>query len=568
MRTLRLVNARFWLFLHLVGFTGTLFSQRVDNLPIAYPPLDPPLYVSGTFGELRNNHFHAGIDLRTNEEIGKPVYAVNDGFVSRVKVSPVGYGLAVYLDHPSGFTSVYGHLDRYDGPLRSWVEEAQKKSGFWELDTLLPPGLLPVLGGERIATSGNSGGSAGPHVHFEWRETLTEHPVNPLFYGLKVVDELPPELREVYFQDAGGTRKTNVVRDSLGHRLRDTVLFQSPLGVVLDAEDLMQPNGPRNGVYAVHQECTPGYRFGYTFDSFDFSDGRAVNATQDPTLFAQTGKRMYRVYRQPFHPGPTFHPHSFAWSYSEVPVNTMGGRIVAEPGAVVRAVWRVWDASGKKDSVWGYLKCVESQPFSPAAGPSKDSLYSNGWALVASDQSFYRKTTVQWSGGTAESAAKASWTGPAHAPLKLYPPASELSRSKPGTFFVWTAASGKKAWMSPPAVGTPLEIKEPGSGRWQQDPTPPHFKKPPWPTNLTGGKVLRFTGGDAESGMAHYGAYLEDGTYVLLAYDAKYKSFSVQLPTNLAPGKHTLEVVLKDRAGNVARFFHAFHNPSSSPGKT
>jgi hypothetical protein len=122
--------------------------------------------------------------------------------------------------------------------------------------------------------------------------------------------------------------------------------------------------------------------------------------------------------------------------------------------------------------------------------------------------------------------------------------------------------------MSPPAVGTPLEIKEPGSGRWQQDPTPPHFKKPPWPTTLTGGKVLRFTGGDAESGMAHYGAYLEDGTYVLVAYDAKYKSFSVQLPTNLAPGKHTLEVVLKDRAGNVARFFHAFHNPSSSPGKT
>jgi len=89
------VNARFWLFLNLVGFTGSVFSQRVENLPIAFPPLAPPLYVSGTFGELRNNHFHAGVDLRTNEEIGKPVYAVNDGFVSRVKVSPVGYGLAV-----------------------------------------------------------------------------------------------------------------------------------------------------------------------------------------------------------------------------------------------------------------------------------------------------------------------------------------------------------------------------------------------------------------------------------------------------------------------------------------
>jgi hypothetical protein len=150
----------------------------------------------------------------------------------------------------------------------------------------------------------------------------------------------------------------------------------------------------------------------------------------------------------------------------------------------------------------------------------------------------------------------------------LYPPASELSGLKPGTFFVWTASSGKTAWLSPPTAGNPLEIKEPGTGRWQQDLIPPHFKKPQWPTTLTGGKVLRFTGGDAESGMAHYGGYLEDGTYVLVAYDAKYKSFSIQLPANLTAGKHTLEVVLKDRAGNVARFFHGFYNPSSSSGKT
>jgi hypothetical protein len=136
-------------------------------------------------------------------------------------------------------------------------------------------------------------------------------------------------------------------------------------------------------------------------------------------------------------------------------------------------------------------------------------------------------------------------------------------------FLVWTTPSGKKTWMAWDPQGSKpyLEIKEPGSGKWQTDLTPPsHQRKNPWPTSLAPGRALGFTASDSESGMAYYGGELEDGTFVLVSYDAKYKSMRVHLPTDLAPGAHRLEVVLKDRAGNVARLFHSFQSVPSSQG--
>ena len=552
------MRARFLPFL-VAGWTAvSLWGQSPHNRPIAFPPLTPPLYVSGTFGELRNNHFHAGIDLRTNEVVGKPVFAVQDGFVSRIKVSPIGYGLAIYLDHPSGHTSVYAHLDRYDGAIAEWVLQTQMKNRFWELDTLLPPGLLSVTGGERIATSGNSGGSAGPHVHFELRETQSEHPLNPLLHGLEVVDDLPPVLRALFFQDALGTRKQVPVATPDGRRLLDTVSFAAPLGVVVDAEDRMQPNGPKNGLYKGVQKTSNAMPFGYCFDFFDFADGRAVNATHDAALFAQTGKRMYRMYRQPYHPGPSFSPAE--WLPAEA---ASTGRIYASPGETVRVVWRVEDVLGQSDSAWAYLRCVQASPWTAPELPVADSLYTSRWSLAWGKESFYRKTDVslrEHSDGV-----HVQWTGPAHTPLRLYP----VKSTDRIHFLVWTTPSGKKTWMAWDPNGSKpfLEIKESGSGKWQADLTPPsHQRKNPWPTSLAPGRILGFTASDAESGMAYYGGELEDGTFVPVSYDAKYKSMRVSIPTDLAPGAHRLEVVLKDRAGNVARLFHSFQSVPSSQG--
>ena len=130
-------------------------------------PLAIPLDFSGSFGELRSNHFHSGLDLKTDKREGLDVFAVADGYVSRIKISTYGYGKAIYITHPNGFTTVYGHLQRANGAIEDYIKKFQYTKKAFEVEMFPSPNELPVKQGEIIAFSGNSGGSGGPHLHFE-----------------------------------------------------------------------------------------------------------------------------------------------------------------------------------------------------------------------------------------------------------------------------------------------------------------------------------------------------------------------------------------------------------------
>ncbi|MSQ78482.1 MAG: M23 family metallopeptidase [Flavobacteriaceae bacterium] len=160
-------------------------------------PIDSPIYLSGNFCTLRNEHFHYGIDITTYEREGMPVLAAADGYVSRIKVWPYGYGKAIYIDHPNGFTTVYAHLNRFNDFVGKAVKDTQYKKESFEVEFFPEPGAWPVKKGELIAYSGNSGGSSGPHIHFEIRHTKTEEIINPLLFGLKVLDTIKPEIKNV-----------------------------------------------------------------------------------------------------------------------------------------------------------------------------------------------------------------------------------------------------------------------------------------------------------------------------------------------------------------------------------
>ena len=164
-------------------------------------PLKIPPHLSANFGELRNNHFHSGIDFKTQQVINKPVYAVADGFVSRISVSPSGYGLAIYINHPEmNQTSVYGHLNSFSTQISEYVEEKQYELESFRVDIHLKPDEIPVLKGEQIALSGNTGSSGGPHLHFEIRDTKTQSPLDPLQYvAQNVKDTQKPDLRGIAF---------------------------------------------------------------------------------------------------------------------------------------------------------------------------------------------------------------------------------------------------------------------------------------------------------------------------------------------------------------------------------
>jgi murein DD-endopeptidase MepM/ murein hydrolase activator NlpD len=155
-------------------------------------PLNIKLNLAGDFGEIRANHFHSGIDIKTNQRVGYPVFAVADGFVSRLRVQELGFGNAIYIDHPNGFTSVYAHLSKYNAILARFVKDYQYKNKTFEVDFKLTPIEIPIKKGDIIGYTGNTGSSVAPHLHFEIRNTKTEEIINPLSFGFDIPDNIKP----------------------------------------------------------------------------------------------------------------------------------------------------------------------------------------------------------------------------------------------------------------------------------------------------------------------------------------------------------------------------------------
>ena len=163
--------------LHFLCFSQEKYPQNYFSVP-----LDIPILLSGSFGELRSNHFHAGLDIKTQGKEGLKVLAAAEGYISRIKVQQFGYGKAIYITHPNGFTTVYGHLSKFADKIEEHVISVQYKKEDYQTGNLyFNETEFPVQKGEIIALSGDTGGSGGPHLHFEIRNTITENVINPLF---------------------------------------------------------------------------------------------------------------------------------------------------------------------------------------------------------------------------------------------------------------------------------------------------------------------------------------------------------------------------------------------------
>jgi hypothetical protein len=286
---------------------GEVQAQFYDEYP--YPrdtyinPLGIEWKLSGTFGEPRGNHFHAGNDIRTNGAVGYKLYAIADGYVSRIKVSPYGYGKALYIAHDDGFTSVYAHLSKFSNVLDSLVRSYQFASESFVQDIYLDQGEVTVKQGELIGLSGNSGGSAGPHLHFEIRETGTQKPLNPLFFGYEVKDTRPPQImgakftsvQSGYYNALGGNSEMYIPIDKLPDTL-SVPAGRIAVGIhTLDQQDL---SINRNGVFRVEMNVDGKQYFRATMDRLDFSHGRYVNAFRD-FYERKQNKTVYNCYRLP-----------------------------------------------------------------------------------------------------------------------------------------------------------------------------------------------------------------------------------------------------------------------------
>jgi murein DD-endopeptidase MepM/ murein hydrolase activator NlpD len=173
-------------------------SENPKDKSLFISPVNIPLLLSANFGELRIDHFHSGIDIKTQGATGKEVVAAASGHVYRISVSPGGFGNALYVRHPSGYTTVYGHLDRFSDEIAEFVRTSQYEKKSFAVTLYPTREKFPVKQGEIIAYSGNSGSSGGPHLHYEIRRSDNEKPVNPLLFEFGTNDNIAPVIEKLF----------------------------------------------------------------------------------------------------------------------------------------------------------------------------------------------------------------------------------------------------------------------------------------------------------------------------------------------------------------------------------
>lgn len=286
---------------------GVCLQMAAQSYPTDYGlPVKPPMRLSGTFGELRPSHFHMGIDVKSKTgTIGDPLLAVQDGFISRIKIQAGGYGQALYIDHPDGWTSLYAHLDSYMPEVSEYIEKMQYEEQQFELDVALPSHLFPVKKGQQIGIMGVTGWSFGPHLHFELRRTATEVAHNPLHFGYEITDTrapVPQKIISYQLDHLGRMRHVN------GWRLRksgsayspspDTILLghsRNGIGlVVYDPMDLI-PN--RNDIYQLDAFLDDQMLYSISFDSIPYEHSWRMFSHADYGWYSTYGERVHRCYR-------------------------------------------------------------------------------------------------------------------------------------------------------------------------------------------------------------------------------------------------------------------------------
>ena len=288
----------FWLF----SILFTLNSQEYN----LNSPIDLPLNLSGTFGEFRSSHFHYGLDVTTNKKSGYNVYSIDSGSITRIKVSTSGYGKVLYINHPNGLTSIYAHLKEFSPKIQEYIKTQQYLNKSYSVQKFFNNGEMKVNKGDIIGYTGNTGGSSGPHLHFEIRDTKSQNPINPLSFNYKYDDSNRPIIKSLYvFDEDDSFKKDNPkkyeikkINDSL--YIADKIIYSNKIGIGIEVYDRQSKNNyNRNGVYEVKMFLDSVLNFSYKMDKINIDESVFRKIFYNYSLLKTKKKRIQKVYYPP-----------------------------------------------------------------------------------------------------------------------------------------------------------------------------------------------------------------------------------------------------------------------------
>lgn len=531
-------------------------------------PLKIPLILAGTFGELRSSHFHAGIDIKTQQREGLPVFAIADGIVSRIKISPWGYGKALYVEHANGFTSVYAHLQKYSPEIEAYVKKAQYQRKSYSIELFPDRGTLKVLQGSLLGYSGNTGSSSGPHLHFEIRHTATQKPTNPLHYGYEVSDGIKPTIAALFgyplSEDAVLNQSAQKIQLHFapqpdGTLLADKVTAIGTLGFGFEGFDYLDKAANKNGVYFVQQTVNGKVYSAYTFKTFDFKENRYLNTLIDYAHFKNFKQRIQKCFKEPYNLSGIY-----TTLYND-------GKIEMEEGFSYTVELIVADFAGNQTKL---IIPVEGKRETPKI--SRDKVVSGtfiaakkpyafnlGTARVSFPvNTFYEDFYITMKQEKDMIMLHDNSVAVQHPFTLSFDVSSYPLEDREQLFIAYLDENGKPKY-SPTSKRGHLLITRPrnlGDYTLVRDSVAPavvpkNFKEKQW---LTDYQYLSLEISDDLSGIATYQATL-NGEWILMEYDPKTNTITYDFKDKtLYKMKYHLNVTVTDRVGNTTTFSSTF----------
>ncbi len=335
------------LFIYSGFIYGQLFQTRSYPRDVFRNPLGIPISLAANFGELRSNHYHMGLDIRTEHRENLPVYAAADGYIFRVKIEPFGFGQAIYIRHPDGYVSLYAHLNAFYPALDAYVKQKQYELQRWDVSLDLPPGLLNVKKGELVAYSGNMGGSQGPHLHFEIRTFPDDTNLNPMLFGLPVKDNVPPVFRSLSVYDRSMSfyeqypRLISVRKAGGRYEIGQPVLvLNTPNpGFGIQGFDTQSGSTNPNGIFEGILYDNGTALSGFQMDRISYNDTRGINAHIDYPTRERGGPWYQLLFKMP------------GYKHSIYRESTPGGIIHLEDGQIHEIRIELKDAYGNSSNL-------------------------------------------------------------------------------------------------------------------------------------------------------------------------------------------------------------------------